>query len=103
MTSRPPHLAKTLEKVQFISDARVTVTEVGAKDLEGMEGNWRMVLLSSRVLALSLDQPDSGEVTMSKLMGDSVGNLRVAVGDGVANVNWMIAAGRVALDIFDVF
>jgi hypothetical protein len=61
------------------------------------------LLLSSRVLAsaLSLDQPDSGVVPVSKLMGNSVAIL--AVRDSIANVSRMIATGRVALDIFDVF
>lgn len=94
----PSHLAKPLEKVQLMTGARVT--EVGTKDLEGVE---RDLWLSGRVklLALSLDQPDNGEAAMPKFVDDGV--VILAVGDCVTNVNGVIAAGRVALDIFNVF
>jgi hypothetical protein len=96
----PSHLAKPLEKVQLMTGARVT--DVGTKDLEGVERDlWWW--LSGRVkrLALSLDQPDSGEAAMPKLVEDGV--IIRAVGDCFANINGMVATRRVTLDIFDVF
>ena len=77
------------------------VIEVGTKDLEGVERD--LWWLSGRVkrLALSLDQPDSGEAAMPKLVEDGV--VIRAVGDCVANINGMVATRRVTLDIFDVF
>lgn len=59
------------------------------------------MLLTVKQRGLTLDQPDSGRTSMSKLMGDSVSIL--AIGDSIANVNQTIATRRAAVDVFDVF
>lgn len=56
-------------------------------------------MLPDTVLALSLDQPDSGVAPISKLMDDSVAIL--VVGDGVPNISWMIATWHVTFDVFN--
>ena len=54
-----------------------------------------------QLLALPLHEPDGGEAAMAKLVHDGVGD--GAVVHDVTDVNWMIAAGHILPDIFDMF
>ena len=54
------------------------------------------------MLALSLSELDCGEAPISKLVDDNVAIVAGCVGDGVANVDGMIASRPVMLRTFEV-